>query len=300
MITKTLCIVAVMLLMAAVAPLHAGGRKTVRLVPTGGTIVNVLIDGKEREYYILKKGAPVSLQVEGPGKLTVTSRVKIPAGGSANPRYSIRVKEGKNTLKLYSTQTEQSDAAFKPAGESAGKSRKFTMKVPEGMFTYEFLLEESSGDAALRFSFQGSKQSGKRTAIEPLTYDRIVTATVNEKLIAYFVSSVDRQATLRVIGPTKVRVTTRLNYDETMKGSQKYSVVVSEKGVRVVARPLQTTKSVDLSYKEWKEVVPGKAMSFSFEVPDGEHVYSFALDQSLAHSVSLRFSIPQSDVANEE
>jgi hypothetical protein len=68
----------------------------------------------------------------------------------------------------------------------------------------------------------------------------------------------------------------------------------------VVTRALQTTKSVDVAYKEWKEVVPGKSQSFSFDVPDGEHVYSFGLDQSLAASVSLRFSIPQADVANEE
>ena len=300
--TGTIVLVAALLFAASADPLSAGGRKSVRLIPAGASPVGLRMEGqeKEREYYLLRHDAPLTLQVEGPGKLTVVSRLKIPASAPGSARYSIRVKEGRNTLKVHSTQTEKSSATFAQSGEAAGKSRKLTMKVPEGSFTYAFSLEETDRDAALRFTFEASKDTRKRTAIEPLTYDRIVTAVVKEKLLAYFVSTSKRQASLRVVGPTKVRVTARLNYDEKMKGAQKFSVVVSEKGKAVLARPLQTTKSVGISYKEWKEVVPGKARSFSFDVPAGEHVYSIGLDQTLSHSVSLRFSIPEGDVANEE
>jgi hypothetical protein len=300
MTTRTFILISLLFFSAATAPVAAGGRKSVRLIPDGGRPVNLRIEGAEKEYYLLSKGAPLNLQVEGPGKLTVYSRIRFQAPGGASEKYAVRVKDGKNTLKLHSTQTEKSEATFEPSGEAAGKSRKFTMKVPEGSFTYVFSLEETGQDVALRFTFEASKDTRKRTAIEPLTYDRIVTATIKEKLLAYYVSSAKRPTTLRVVGPTKVRVTVRLNYDDKMKGEQKFAVVVSEKGTRVATRALQTTKSVDVAYKEWKEVVPGKSQSFSFDVPDGEHVYSFGLDQSLAASVSLRFSIPQADVANEE
>jgi hypothetical protein len=300
MTTRTFILISLLFFSAATAPVAAGGRKSVRLIPDGGRPVNLRIEGAEKEYYLLSKGAPLNLQVEGPGKLTVSSRSRFQAPGGASEKYAVRVKDGKNTLKLHSTQTEKSEATFEPSGEAAGKSRKFTMKVPEGSFTYVFSLEETGQDVALRFTFEASKDTRKRTAIEPLTYDRIVTATIKEKLLAYYVSSAKRPTTLRVVGPTKVRVTVRLNYDDKMKGEQKFAVVVSEKGTRVATRALQTTKSVDVAYKEWKEVVPGKSQSFSFDVPDGEHVYSFGLDQSLAASVSLRFSIPQADVANEE
>jgi hypothetical protein len=300
MTTRTFILITLLFFSAVTAPLAAGGRKSVRLIPEGGRPVNLRIDGGEKEYYLLSKGAPLNLQVEGPGKLTVYSRIRFPASGGTSEKYAVRVKDGKNTLKLHSTQTEKSEATFAPSGEAAGKSRKFTMKVPEGSFTYVFSLEETAQDAALRFTFEASKDTRKRTAIEPLTYDRIVTATIKEKLLAYYVSSAQRPTTLRVVGPTKVRVTVRLNYDDKMKGEQKFAVVVSEKGTRVVTRALQTTKSIDVTYREWKEVVPGKSQSFSFDVPDGEHVYSFVPDQTLAGSVSLRFSIPQGDVANEE
>jgi len=280
--------------------IHAGGRKTVRLVPTEGKAVTILIGEKEREYFLLGNTSPVRLQVDGPGKLTVTSRLKLRAGETGSHRYSVRTKEGKNTVKMHTTLTEKSSAVFMPSGEPSGKSRKFTLNVPEGSFTYEFFLEDTQGEAALRFSFRGSKRTGKRVTIEPLSYDRVVTVTVKEKLLAYYVSSAEHPVKLRVVGPTKVRVTTRLNFTDKMKGGQKFSVVVSEKGAAVLSRPLQTTKSVGLSYKEWKEVVPGKAMSFSFDVPGGEHVYSFGLDQTLAKAVSLRFFIPKDDLSNEE
>lgn len=289
-----------LLLVFCAAPLAAGGRKSVRLVPDNPKPVSLTIEGKDKEYFLFGAAPPLTLQVEGPGKLTVLTRLKLTAGGPGTVAYSVRVKEGRNTLKLHSTTTEPSGAVFAASGEKAGKGRKFTLKVPEGSFTYAFTLEGTDRDAAARFTFEPAKDQTKRTAIEPLTYDRIVTATIKEKLLAYYVSTAARPATLRVVGPTTVRVTTRLNYDEKMKGAQKYAVTVAEQGNRVATRPLQTTKSVDVSYHEWKTVVPGKAQSFSFEVPAGEHVYSFGLDQTLAASVSLRFSIPKADVANEE
>jgi len=298
--TTTWLILSALLLTFHTPSLRAGGRKTVRLVPTDGRAVTLLVGDKKSEYYLLGNKAPIRLQVDGPGKLTVTSRLKLPAGETGSRRYSVRAKEGNNTVKMHTTQTEKSSAVFSSSGEPAGKSRKFTIKIPEGSFTYAFYLEDTEGDAALRFTFQGSKRTGKRVTIEPLSYDRVVTATVNEKLLAYYVSSDKHRVKLRVVGPTKVRVTTRLNFTEKMKGSQKFSVVVSEKGAVVLARPLQTTKSVGLSYREWKEVVPGKAMSFSFDVPGGEHVYTFGLDQTLASAVSLRFFIPKDDLSNGE
>ena len=85
-----------------------------------------------------------------------------------------------------------------------------------------------------------------------------------------------------------------------MKGSQKYTMTVSEEGKQVLMRPLVTTKALAITYKEWKDVVPGKDGSFFLDVPVGEHHYRFGLGESLGHSVSLKFSIPQKDLKNEQ
>ena len=85
-----------------------------------------------------------------------------------------------------------------------------------------------------------------------------------------------------------------------MKGDQKYSVSIHESDQTILLKPLATTKSVGIEYQEWKEVVPGKINEFYLEAPKGEHVYKFNLKQTLARSVSLKFSIPKKDLSNEE
>jgi hypothetical protein len=84
-----------------------------------------------------------------------------------------------------------------------------------------------------------------------------------------------------------------------MKGDQKYAVTLSEGGRQIVLKSLATTKSVGIEYQEWRDVVPGKVNAFFVDVPKGEHTYRVALTEGLAHSVSLKFSIPKKDLSNE-
>lgn len=278
----------------------AGGRKSIALVPVNAKGVSLIINEKEKEYYSITQHTPVTVQVDGPGILKIVSRLRLPRNSSSVEKYSLRITEGKNTLKSHSTQTDKSESGFRSSDDLAGKSRKFSLKVPEGSFTYEVWLDDTPREAALRFQFLPEKKKQQLVSVEPLSYDRIVTAMIREKAIAYYVASTERDVQLRVVGPTKVKVNTRLNYDQRMKGDQKYSILVQEANTTVILKALQTTKSVGLYYTEWKEVVPGKATAFTLDVPTGTHTFAFHLRQSLAQSVSLRFSLPSKDVRNEE
>ena len=292
--------VLLVLLVSSTGLLNAAGRKAVALVPSGGKAITLVISGKEKEYYELSPGTPLKLDLDGPGKLTVISRLLIPKGSSAAEHYSIRITDGPKTVKLHSTQTDRSDAAVRGSDDLPAKSRKFTVDVPEGQATYAFKLEETARNAAVRFQFESKRGPGGMVAIEPLSYDRIVTATIKEKLVAYYVSSATRDVRLRVVGPTQVMVSARLNYDDRLKGEQKFSIIVKDAQGVVIQRAFQTTKSTGLSYTEWKTVVPGKPNQFMLTVPSGEHSYRFSLGESLAQSVSLRFSVPKGDLSNEE
>lgn len=285
----------------ALAAASAWAGKSVPLIPANGKSVTILTGGQERTYYLLTKSAPITLEVDGPGKLSVLSRLGFAPGAEGPAQYAIKVVEGKATVKRQSTQTGPSDASYKDGRLRPGKSRRFSLDIPERGHTYTVFLEaDQAEEAAVRFLFSRSKGAGKLVSLEPLAYDRIVTAVVDEKLIAYYIASGERSVQLRVIGPTRLRVSTRLNYDAAMKGDQKYAVAVSEEGKQVALKSLATSKSVGIEYHEWKDVVPGKVNAFFLDVPKGEHRYRFALAQALAHSVALKFSIPQNDLSNEE
>jgi hypothetical protein len=276
-------------------------RKAVAVIPSKGKNVSVIIKGKERTYYALPKQNSIMIQIDGPGKLYIRSRLSLPQQSAKQEKYSVVISEGATVIKTYSTLAEKSVAYVKTTNASLGKSRKFSLKVPEGNHTYIFHLANSSSDEALlKFSFSAPKGKKKLVTLEPLAYDKVVTALVKEKLISYYVNSKKRSVQLRVIGPTKIKISTRLNYDASMKGKQKYTLAMMEGGTKILQKPLSTSKSVGVMYKEWKDVVPGKAVSFYFDVPSGEHLYKFVLNETIAASVSLKFSIPKKDLNNEE
>ncbi len=286
-------------LVLSVLTVAAAGRR-IEVVPVQGKPVPVMIGGKESGYFLLSTKAPLVVEVDGPGKLTIVSRLAFPPTGASTGKYSISVSEGKKVVKTYSTQTDKSQATVKDSHIALGKIRKSTFPLPDGPHKYEFRLEGSTEqEAAIRFLFSPAKGASKRVTLEPLSYDRVVTAMVKEKLIAYYVCSATRKVQLRVIGPTRVDISARLSFDDRMKGSQKYTVSVWEGTKRILLKPFSTTKALGVMYQEWKEVVPGKVNTFMIDVPDGEHLLRLDFGESLGRSVAFKFSIPKRDLSNE-
>ncbi|MBI3193538.1 MAG: hypothetical protein HYZ34_03600 [Ignavibacteriae bacterium] len=294
---KYILILCVVLLIA----IQAYAAKTITVRPLQGESVKLLMSGKERTYYRLTKSNTITIEVDGPGKMKVLSRLAFAKSGNASERFTVRALEGSEEVKVFTTQTEKSTIAYKNSDLVSGKNRKFSINVPEGTHTYVFRLEEpAAGEAALKFYFTPSKIKKKLVTIEALAYEKVVTAIVKEKLITYYVHSNNHNVKVRVVGPTRMKISARLCYDEKMKGGQKFTVTMWEGEKKVLTKPLSTTKSVGVIFQELKDVIPGKANTFYFDVPDGEHTYKFKLDESLAPAVGLKFSIPQSDLDNEE
>lgn len=276
--------------------------KTIPLTPINGKEIQIVLNGAEKKYYSLSKGNPIKVKVNGPTKLEMITRLILPKDGIVNGKYSIKVVEKSTTVKHYSTSTEKSDAFVKNPNMILGKSRKFTMDVPEGNHTYEYYLEsDNAADVAIKFSIKSKKgkNSTSRVELQPLIYEKVVTAIIKENLISYYVASKQKDVEVRVIGPTKLQITGRLNFDVATKGIQKYAVSVWENENKLFTKPLSTTKSLGVSYQEWKDVVPGKPDKIYLDVPSGEHLYKFKLEETSAHSISLKFLIPKKDLDNE-
>lgn len=290
----------VILILLASSPRSADAGKPVSLVPAGGNAVKVTVGKKEQTYYSLVSSGRLRLKVDGPGKLTVMSRVVLPAGGKTGVEYAVALREKGEIAGRQKTSSDRSDAVLSGGG-TLGKLRKMPVRVPPGTHTYELSLDNAGGaSAVVKVQFEAGKHSVSRVSLQALSYNRVATAVVKEKLLTYYVSTKDRAAHLRVIGPTRLKVTTRLNYDASMKGGQKYGVGVWEGEKRIALKSLKTSKALAVSYQDWKDVVPGKSATFTLAVPSGEHHYAFRLEEGVGRSVSLRFSIPKKDLKNEQ
>lgn len=283
-------------------PAGVPGKASVPVIPLQARSVSVFSNGKETKYFLLTKSAPLRIQVDGPSKVEIRTRLSLPGVARQTEQYSIRVTEGMDILKEYITSTEKSKSSFADGKDTPGKARRFSISVPEGAHTYEFLLVNTNlSQAVVRFSSKAKRSArltGKTIRLEPLSYDRVATAVVLEKLITYYVCSDLKPVQLRVVGPTKLEIAMRLNYDAKMQGVQNYALSAWE-GVKKVSRgSFKTTKALGAQYQDWKEVVPGKINIMSMTVPTGEHILKFMLEGTNAHSVSLKFSIPEKDMKN--
>lgn len=296
--SMALCLT-VMSLVIAIHPAVAG--KSVPVIPVSGTSTRILVADKAQTYYALGGSNKIVLEIDGPGRLQCISRFGLPTGTGATGEYEITIAENGSAVRTNASKTDAADAHVGAGGRVVGKMRKFSVKVPEGPHTYTVSLSKpAQGEAFARFRFTPSKGRRNLVTLEALSYQRIVTAMVKEKLITYYVATGERPVQLRVIGPTQVKVSARLNYDAKMKGGQRYAVMVKEHDTPVMTKALATSKAVGATYQEWRDVVPGKMNAFTLQVPDGEHVYSFALGESIGQSVSLKFSIPKGDLDNEK
>jgi hypothetical protein len=291
--------VLVIAFLLAVMPRYADAGQPVSVAPSGGSAVKVKVGGKEQTYYSLTSSGRLQLKLDGPGKLTIMSRMILPGGGAGEVEYALALREKGSVAGRQTTRSERSDATLSSGGV-LGKLRKMSVRVPAGTHTYELALENAgSTSAVVKFLFGAGKGPASMASIQAHSYSRVTTAVVKEKLLTYYVSAKDRDVQLRVIGPTRLKVTTRLNYDASMKGGQKYGVGVWEGDKRIVLKSLKTSKALAVSYQDWKDVVPGKVATFIVPVPSGEHRYGFRLEEGMGRTVSLRFAIPKKDLKNE-
>jgi hypothetical protein len=280
-------------------PLYAG--KSSAITPSGGTAVKVKVGKNEVAYTSVGTSGRLRFTVKGPGRLTVMTRLLYPTKSKGPQRYAVVLREKGSVIKKQETQSDLSTkVTYVGSGIVPAKLRKFRFRVPSGTHTYEVALEKSGvPSVAVRLGFKPGKRPLKRVNLQAIASSRVATAVVREKLLTYYVSDRTKPAQLRVVGPTRLRISARLNFDASMKGRQKFAVGVWEGDKRIALKSLVTSKALAAVYQGWKEIVPGKAETFSVAVPSGEHRYTFKLEGTSARSVSLRFLIPQQDLKNE-
>ncbi len=90
-------------------------------------------------------------------------------------------------------------------------------------------------------------------------------------------------------GPLRLKVGTRLNYDVTMDGAQKFTVIALENGKELQRATFRVGKSETAKYQNKPEVIPSVERTFYLQIPDGKHQLEFQLTETTAKSAGLRF-----------
>ena len=272
------------------------------LAPVSGTVISLDIAGKQSSYYHLAAGQPLAFSVAGPGTASTIVRLALPESFDADSaRYRVAVLEGTDTVRAVSTSTAPADAEWVGLKEGVTLLRKFSFTVPEGQHNYQFMFE--SGDASfagLRLLLKRASPHAGDSPLYPVAMDRMLTLIYNEKRLDFHLATTAQPVKLRVIGPTRLRMVTRLVYGSTMKGTQKYALVMALDKNPLKPEEFSTTKAINSQFEEESDWVPGKSRTAYIVVPDGEHELTVTPQATDAPGVALRFTLPAEDVTNED
>lgn len=264
--------------------------------------VGVLVMGKRLSYYPLKKGDEILLTIEGPTQLRVLSRIEFGMETGGEKSYYLRYESKNGQKGKFRRVTTASHTAVLADNPSVhlGTSRSVYVKVPSGKHTYRFYVgSKSSYRLYLRFYERKSSVETKsdHLAFAPSRFDQAVTLIVNEEEITYYRAGGQDSLELSVIGPTTIKVLSRLEFDPSMFADQKFRIQVWEDGAVKHIYPLRSKPSEVAEYHDISEKVVGKGARFFIEVPRGKHEYRFeVLDNG--RTALLRFFIPRKDLNN--
>ena len=278
-------------------PALASGFTAVETI-AGATPVTVVVGSKPRVYFRLVSGAPLKFSVEGPARVRVVSRAE--CRDQEIVTYRLVATEATRELdRLQTESSASSEVHYLHGPVSLGKSRRLGFSVPKGR--HEVVLSVS-GVAAVAVRIQTSRGRAPEhmVSLTPVQADHSVGVSEGEKLIPYYSVVSGSPVRLRVIGPTSLEISSRLDFDATMRGMQGYRLRVVEGNRTLREWDLKTTKALGATYANVRDRVPSKVSVSRLLIPSGSHDITVQLLGPPRATAQIHARIPEPSVGNEE
>ncbi|HPE35025.1 MAG TPA: hypothetical protein PLI65_09525 [Bacteroidales bacterium] len=262
--------------------------------------VTLLVSGKPRHYYALDHEHSSVINVSGPGKLKIISRVRFVENQHIKKSYQLRysIDGGQERQVKLSGVTPSKVAVYDDEIKGhPGQSRETEISLGRGAHTIAVSIPDASASVDVRYVFKPTK--GKKTswiAFAPNRPSEPVELISKETNVKYYRFSRENPLRAEITGPTELRVLTRIENHFNMKGRIHYRLQVKDNNQVLHTFQLSSTHSEVAVYKDESDLVPGKPCEVVIEVPAGRHCYEiYPLDED-KNTLLGRMLIPKKDV----
>jgi len=281
------------------------GKKSHYLKPTNfQKKVTTLISGKSRSYYSLDAEQPSVINLVGPGKLRVITRGRfIPKEGDKIAYEILYTVDGGEKVNVRFRGVERSKNATYKNGSLGvpGRSEDFEIELGRGNHTVEFTLVGNEISVAARYGLTPNKEKKKDwIAFCPMLPSEPVDLISREETINYYRFSMEKPLKVEINGPTELRVLTRIENHNHMRGRIHYRLQVKENDEIINTYQLSSRRSEITVYKNDNELIPGKGCEFVIDVPKGRHIYEILPLDKDKSTVLGRILLPKKDVKLEK
>lgn len=302
----------VLLVVAALllAGLTQAAWTTIRHVK-GAQRVMAQVDGKSRAYWKLAATDTMVATVNGPAVLRVVTRSPWRSkfkGSELRLAWSLDGQPGGDFVQPLKRSSEvrlQPAAGDKNADTPAKWPRLSTsgteeIKIPYGTHKIAFRVKQAPDDhVLLRLKRKALHPLPKGATIDllPREHGRTRDVDVKGARSTYQVLGSGEEMALEAVGPTVLKVISRLDWNNTMAGRQKYQLKVYEDGSLKNTWVLHGSHSGQAVYVGKDDSTPAQGELVYIEVPAGKHVYKVKFQDS-GREVNLRFLMPRESLRN--
>lgn len=266
--------------------------------------LQVIIEGKSKDYYVLDTKKNATIRVTGPGRLRLLTRGQFLPGQAGRMRYEIIYSVDGGTPKIFrSGDVSRSINAAYIQGTMGVPSQlaDFEITLGPGQHVIEFRQGKSRSPVAVRYAFTPLKVKKKDwIVINPLNSPETVELTAKESLVTYFRFSTERPLKLNLNGPTELMVLTRPEFQYKMRGTIHYRLQVKLDGKVVNTYQLYSKRSETTSYKNETSLVPGKGNEIVLNIPKGKHTVELVPLDKDKSTLLGRLMIPAKHVRNRK
>jgi hypothetical protein len=268
-----------------------------------GNTVKVLVGNKKYTYFPLLSSDSRIVSVEGPGDMTVYLRSVLPKTSKNGASFTIKysVDGGQWKSKTFKDLKPSIKARLvKGKTDDLSNLMKLDLKLGRGYHTVKLMREKGALRTLAKVKFVETKLK-KESWIEfsPEDYMEPVNIVVREDITEYYRFSKEKPLKVSIKGPTRLRVFTRVENDESMRGRVNYRVQVLNQKKVVNTYFISSRKSEIAEYETETDLVPGKAREFVIKVPEGRHTYQIIPYDKKNPTLLGRLLFPKSDIVIE-
>lgn len=263
-----------------------------------GGRVKVLVgeSKKSSTYHKATAAKPIEATINGPVTLRVLGRNMNPRKGEEPLRLRIEVDGAEAWVLQLPARTARS--ASLSSGKRLGVLRRVEIKIPGGAHQVRLIPADDASTALVRV-FTG-EQSRPKTAWIPFAPERFSRALIlrgEDSETTYYRFTSETPLGITVYnGPMRLKVKTRIEFDETAGYTQSYVVNVNLDGKPWKSFSLKSRASHTLTYPDLPEVTPGMSREFTISVPSGTHHVSFHLNGTTAEGATARIYAPRKEL----
>ncbi|MEM7050262.1 MAG: hypothetical protein AAF604_11420 [Acidobacteriota bacterium] len=263
--------------------------------------VPIFVSGQDRDYVLLSPSKSTLITVKGPGELRLLSRPRFRPTSSEAQGYSLLVRvDGGAEQEVRYDKVERSRTAMFRDGTLGvpGRLQDYFLRLGRGYHNIEVRPATGSPQVFFRHLFKPSKERRRSwVPVTPRGAPELVELVVRETIVPYHRNAAGKPFSLEVIGPTELRIFTRLENTPEMRGRIHYRLQVRRNGQVVNTFQVSSRRSEVTTYRANDELVPGRAAEIAVPVPEGRHRFEIDPLDPNKRSLLARFMLPREDLS---